>query len=241
MKYEAVVFDLGGTLIEYENHDWDELGRRGFFNAYPVIKNILPNVGPPEQTAVAFKTAMIDILENERPGFLELDLHEIAARTLERLNFPLRDGFVAEFVKRYYKPITEQISLMEGAEEILRRLKREGLTIGLLSNTIFPEKFHVEELQRFHLYGYFDFTLFSSSVGIRKPALEIFEKASQSAGCLPSKILFVGDRLDIDIAGANAAGFRTAWKYHPRRIIEMSAHPDYSIIKLYELETILFS
>jgi len=241
MKFAAVIFDLGGTLIEYENHDWSELGRRGFLNAYPILKDVYPDLPPAEEISPRFGAAMRRLLDDERPDFRELELHELAARSLAELNISSSDGLIERFVEYYYQPITGQITLIDDAAEVLALIRDAGIGIGLLSNTIFPEKFHKLELERFGISDYFDFTIFSSAVGIRKPAPAIFENAKRSAGCPADRILFVGDRPDIDIAGADAAGFATVWKYHPRREYKVEIKPDYCIVKLGEIETILFS
>ncbi len=241
MKFEAVIFDLGGTLIEYENHDWDELGRRGFLNAYPVLKDVYPSLPPADEIGPLFGAAMRRLLDEERPDFRELELHDLAAQSLADLSISSADGLIERFVENYYRPITEQITLIDNAAEVLASVKDGGIRIGLLSNTIFPEKFHKLELARFGLIDYFDFTGFSSTLGIRKPAPAIFEVARRSADCPADRILFVGDRPDIDIVGAAAAGFATVWKYHPRREYRVAIKPDYSIVKLNEIETILFS
>ncbi len=241
MKFDAVIFDLGGTLIEYENQDWIRLGQKGFLNAYPVLKEAYPDIPPAEEIGPLFGAALRHLLDNERPDFRELELHELTSRSLESLDITSRDGMIERFVERYYQPITEQITLIDDADEVLDSLKVAGIEIGLLSNTIFPESFHKRELERFGLSDYFDFTIFSSAVGIRKPAPEIFERARKSADLTADRILFVGDRPDVDIVGAAAAGFATVWKYHPRRNYNVDIKPDYCIVKLGEIETILFS
>jgi len=48
----------------------------------------------------------------------------------------------------------------------------------------------------------------SSEVGYRKPARQFFDAVRQSVGCEASEILFVGDDIENDVNGANAAGMR---------------------------------
>ncbi|WP_420121328.1 HAD family hydrolase [Nakamurella sp.] len=51
----------------------------------------------------------------------------------------------------------------------------------------------------------------SDDWGVSKPSVEFFRKLIESSGHLPGEILYVGDRLDNDIAPAQSAGLATAW------------------------------
>jgi HAD superfamily hydrolase (TIGR01509 family) len=57
----------------------------------------------------------------------------------------------------------------------------------------------------------FDAIVVSEAVGWRKPAPVIFTEALRRLEVAPAEALFVGDRADVDVAGASAAGLRTAW------------------------------
>ena len=60
-----------------------------------------------------------------------------------------------------------------------------------------------------------------TTVGWRKPRREIFEAVARALDVDPREILHVGDNLDADVAGAAAAGMRTAWL--TRRVADPSA------------------
>ena len=49
----------------------------------------------------------------------------------------------------------------------------------------------------------------SAEVGVRKPDPGIFEAALAAVQCRPERAIFVGDSLEIDIAGGRAAGIRS--------------------------------
>lgn len=240
MKYDAVLFDLGSTLIEFENSNWESLGKQGVIEAYPILKSAFPQIRAPEVFGPAFRDNLESILDENRVGDAEIDLYELCRLVFGRLGFQSQDGIVEKFVHSYYQPITRQITMEEGAPDMLSRIKQSGLTIGLVSNTIFPEKYHLGELARFDLLKYLDFTIFSSSVKTRKPGRRIFEMALRQTNSQPQRTLFVGDRYDADIIGAKNVGLTAIWKYHPDRENPDNIQPDYSINKLAELETIIF-
>jgi HAD superfamily hydrolase (TIGR01662 family) len=238
MKFKAVLFDLGSTLIEYENHDWPTLGKMGLAEGYPYIKKIHPEAPEPDIFAQSFYGYLRDILDS-RAEDSEINLYDACNEIFRKMNLAMIDGQIEKFTDYYYAPVTRQITVIPYAPEILQKLKNGGQKIGLVSNTIFPEKFHREEMNRFGLLKYFEFTIFSSTVGIRKPAREIFELALKKAGVDSTEAIFVGDRYDADIAGAKRAGMVTVWKHREQRENPDNIEPDYSIMNLDELGTII--
>ena len=240
MKYKAVFFDLGSTLIEFENHDWSTLGKMGIKSAYPFMKERFPQLTELTEFGPTFYLYLRDILDR-RTDHSEVELYDVCARIFHRMDLRIDNGIVEKFVDIYYKPVTDQITLIPGAVEILEKLKNAGLVIGLVSNSIFPEKFHLREMERFGLRKYFDFTIFSSSIGTRKPGKAIFERALAKANVTPSRAIFIGDRFDADITGAKKRGIVAVWKHRENRDNPDNVIPDYSIIDLSELETIVLS
>jgi putative hydrolase of the HAD superfamily len=89
--------------------------------------------------------------------------------------------------------------------------------MGLVSNTIFPERAHQQELDRFGLKPYLKFAVFSSTFGLRKPHQDIFYQACNMAGFAPSECLYVGDRYLEDIVGPTEIGMTAILKIKPGR------------------------
>lgn len=80
----------------------------------------------------------------------------------------------------------------------------------------------------------------SDQVGWRKPAPVIFQAALARVGVEPGQALFVGDRADIDVAGARAAGLRPVW-LNPagEPLPDGLAAPEFEIRDLGELRQVL--
>jgi putative hydrolase of the HAD superfamily len=57
----------------------------------------------------------------------------------------------------------------------------------------------------------FDAVVVSSEVGCAKPDQRIFRTAAERLGVAPGRCLFVGDREDVDAAGARDAGMHGVW------------------------------
>jgi putative hydrolase of the HAD superfamily len=89
---------------------------------------------------------------------------------------------------------------------VLSALHRRGLALGLGSN--------YDERLWSVLVGFPELALvrarvlISAAVGVRKPGAGFFLELARCAGCPPEEVLFVGDDLENDYAGATAAGMR---------------------------------
>ncbi len=239
MKFDAVIFDLGSTLINYENHSWDELGILGCRNACPILNGLSNQLISPEILWKDFHYAVDKMFENHTEDLVEIDLYEITSGILAKLGITVADGLATRFVDAYYQPITGQTTLMPGADEILQKCRAAGLKIGLISNTIFPAAFHRAEMERFGILPFFDFTIFSSEFKFRKPKKEIFLKALDLAGSKPDTTVFVGDRLVEDIGGPQALGIKGILRFVEGRDYSAPITPYRTIYKLSELEKII--
>jgi FMN phosphatase YigB (HAD superfamily) len=93
--------------------------------------------------------------------------------------------------------------LYPDARECVAELRADGYFVGVAGN----QGVRLEhDLRRFGL----DVDLVTSSVGlgVRKPALEFFERLVATTDLLPGECAYVGDRVDFDVRPAKAAGLR---------------------------------
>src|SRR5690606_11449883 len=101
------------------------------------------------------------------------------------------------------------------ARPLLERLRADGITVGLLSNTVWPADWHDEILARDGVLDLLDGRVYTSEIDWTKPHEEAFAAARQAIGVDdPGACVYVGDRLFDDIWGAQNAGMRTMWLPH---------------------------
>lgn len=67
------------------------------------------------------------------------------------------------------------------------------------------------DLERIGLHHHFRHSVCARDLGCAKPAAAIFHEACARLGVAPASVLHVGDDPSLDVAGAQAAGLRTAW------------------------------
>jgi putative hydrolase of the HAD superfamily len=96
-------------------------------------------------------------------------------------------------------------TLYEEVPDVLRDLRVDGYTIGLISNT---QRSLTTFERHFELDGLFDVAISSSDHGYMKPHPSIFEEALRRADVAAHEAVMVGDSVAHDIEGARALGMR---------------------------------
>lgn len=245
-ELQGVLFDLGGTLLEYvQDHEtWDQVEGRGITALYPLLVE-----HGCQMEAVAFRQLLLDRIlaawQQATGGLATPSLRALVETLAGELGLPLRDGLVARAVGAYCASIVHVARPYPGAAEVLAQLKALGLRLGLVSNTLWEADVHRRDLERFGLLGYFDDLVFSSECGRWKPNAEVFAFALQRLGLQARAAVFVGDRLVDDVGGAQAAGLKGVLRELPReendyeRGGQMGIRPDGRIRHLEELPPLL--
>jgi putative hydrolase of the HAD superfamily len=113
------------------------------------------------------------------------------------------DSFFEALYLRFTQPAAWHI--FEDVLPVLDRLHQAGVRLGVLSN--WDDRLR-PLLGRLDLARWFDVFIVSCERGCRKPDRLIFEIAAESLGLPPESILHVGDSWELDILGAQSAGFQ---------------------------------
>ncbi len=95
-----------------------------------------------------------------------------------------------------------------GLKSLLAWLRDQGIKRGVCSNAPFPPAMMRRQVRRNGLAVLVDAIVFSSEVGRRKPAPEVYQAALAALGTRPERTLFVGDRVREDYEGPRALGMR---------------------------------
>jgi HAD superfamily hydrolase (TIGR01549 family) len=121
-----------------------------------------------------------------------------------------RAGFSSETIARYVRRWMEQEPLpmlprfvCRGLIDFLRRCRASGIRLAVLSD--YPA---VGKLQSLGIADFFDVVLSAQSreIGAFKPNPKGLMTAMQRFGVAGHECLYIGDRVDVDAAAAQAAG-----------------------------------
>jgi HAD superfamily hydrolase (TIGR01549 family) len=235
---QAVLFDFGDTLIQYEPMD-----TRGVFRAAAAaVFERLRRDGhalPPfdvfcDEQFRAIKWAYFWSKLRGRE-FKSLDLMR---RFHQRHRLPSDEPALRELAWLWYSPLIERSGPEDDTADTLRQLREMGLAMGIVSNTFVPGCVLDRHLSHCELLDYFPVRIYSSEVGHRKPSRRIFDIALGQMGVAGADAMFIGDLLKTDIIGARRAGMTTVllqpWGHAGHHRI---AH--YAIRRLHELPAIV--
>ncbi|MFI5779400.1 HAD family hydrolase [Nocardia sp. NPDC051570] len=122
----------------------------------------------------------------------------------------------------------------------LSKLRDMGVWVGIVGNQTVRSGRILRSLQLPT-----DFIATSDDWGVEKPSPEFFDKLVEVAPCDAHQIVYVGDRIDNDVAPAKVAGMRTAylqrgpWGWIHRDKPEVAQLSDWKIRDLSELPEIV--
>jgi putative hydrolase of the HAD superfamily len=206
---KAAIFDLGSTLIAFRG-DWDAtLGE----SADALTDSLLSSgVSLDREVFVAaFREATERFQHQRQIDHLELTTAFILRQVLRAQGVadPPED-VLRRGLRQMYAVSEARWQRVPEADEVLERLRREGLRLGLLSNAGDAE--NVERLiDQGELRSFFEPIIVSAAVGFRKPDQRAFAPVLQAWRLHPSEIVMVGDTLGEDILGAQGCGLRQIW------------------------------
>jgi putative hydrolase of the HAD superfamily len=218
LKERAVFFDLVGTLVrgrrpigeEYADH-LVRFGVRADARRLDGAFRQAMTAAPP----MAFQGRTFD-----EAGRLERAWwHDVVRQVLGRAGVAgaLDDSAFDRFFTSLYDHFTTggAWELYPDALSALSGLRARGLTLGLITNydtRVFPV------LQALGLSPLLDTVTIPAHVGSAKPDPAIFRHALSGLGLLPGDALHVGDEVDDDYRGAEAAGLHAVlldrWNQH---------------------------
>lgn len=231
----AVIFDMGGTLLDFnpDHLPWLEWERTGLEHACAYL--VAQGHAVSQEALVArFIDGLAERWQRATEGHENLRLGEVMRDACAACGVEATDAEIDKAVAQYIAPLDARVAIYDDTLDTLRSLRRQGLKIGLVSNTMWPAAYHRRELVRFGLMPYLDHTVFSAEVGVWKPQPGIYSLSLDALGVRAREAVFVGDMPEHDIVGAQGVGMRAVYK-RSRAFPSNDVHPDATITRLEEL------
>jgi FMN phosphatase YigB (HAD superfamily) len=246
VEVKAVLFDLFDTLVTFDRARLPRL----FVNGREVrstaghLHEVLRRHAGHVTLEACYDALLWSWQEAERERAVEhreVTAPERFGFWLSRLDVDPRAcpaGFVETLLETHRRELSKAAEFPAHHGPLLERLA-QSFALAVVSNFDYtPTAIGIlEDAGVTHL---FRTIVVSDRVGWRKPRREIFEVALEALGVAPRHALFVGDRADIDVAGAHAVGMPVAWVNARRAPLPHGiAPPTYEIRDLAELADIL--
>ena len=235
----AVIFDLGGTLLDFNpaRLPWMEWERTGLAHAYAYLSAQGHRIEERELAAY-FTDHLPERWERAAQGGENLRLGDVMREACTACGVEPTPGETEEAVAHYIEPLDARVVPFDDTVDTLERLRAGGYRLGLVSNTMWPAKYHHRELRRFGLQPYFDHTAFSSDVGVWKPQPGIYLLSLGALDVAAEEAVFVGDMPAHDIVGAKEVGMRAVYKQNVSFLPD-GVEPDAAIKRLSELPGVI--
>lgn len=240
MGLEAVIFDLGGTLLDWP--DWvpgspwrwglsyDYLVERLPDNHWPSRDGYVRAMG--EAEAAHWKRVDEEWWSGPPSGLL--------ADGFRRLGIYIHESELVAALDGYARAVDGRAVVFPDSRSTLEALRREGLRLGLLSNTWWAADWHNSDLAAHGLADLLDEVVYTSDLAHSKPHPSVFREVARRLGASEAGCVMIGDRLVDDVAGAQSAGMRGIWKANDRPWPRPpSVRPDAQVEALSELPGLL--
>lgn len=218
----AVVFDADETLI-----DLRPAVTGGLMAVLAEMRRLTP------------AAAEVSLAELESDwGMVFRDMADAPVREIRRAALArslARAGLVGELDRVAELFFARRFALTRPFADVLPALAelRRSYLIGLASNGN-------SYAERCGLAGQFAFEVYAHVDGVpKKPAPEFYARVAAAAGLPPSAVVYVGDSLEHDVSGAQAAGLRAVWLNRAGSPCPPDVRPDAEVRSLAELLTVV--
>ncbi|MBN2238951.1 MAG: HAD family hydrolase [Dehalococcoidales bacterium] len=190
MKYKAVLFDLGGTLVR-------NVPLEGQKKVLTQIASVL------SVPAGDFGKLWLDTTNERRTGGFRSNENNIE-HICNQLEAPQKENQIRTAAQIIAGLTADMMgNIREDAIAVLSQLKTKGYKLGLISDCN-PEVPLLWETSP--LAPLFDAAVFSCLVGMQKPDAEIYRLATDRLSIEPEDCIYVGDGGSRELSGASQVG-----------------------------------
>jgi putative hydrolase of the HAD superfamily len=194
MPIRAVLFDLDNTLIDFMT-----MKRKSCEAAVDAM--ISAGLRMPKRRAMEM---VYEIYEQQG-----MEYNRIFQDMLEKVLGKVDYRMLAEGIVAYRRAQVVYMRTYPEAKRILAALKAKGIKLGIVSDALSVNGWI--RLVELGIQDFFDVVITLHDTGEKKPSPAPFKKAIDALGVGAGDVLFVGDWVERDIAGAKAMGMKTAF------------------------------
>ena len=205
-QIEAVIFDLGETLLNFGRVDRTVLFEEALRCSYDYLKELSQPVGSFRMYRFFHKWGIRWHLLRSWITGDDFDSLELLKGYGRKRNFNLDEAQWEELNWRWYQGLSEVGQVEPGTANALKELGGMGLKVGLLSNTFVHKTCLERHLEHKGLLRFLPERFYSYDFHYRKPDVRIFQEVAQKMDIAAERTIYVGDRVDNDVKGSMVAG-----------------------------------
>ena len=185
---KGIMFDMGGTLVNVA------LKEGAFMSIYSHL------VDKPESIDefLAFGAQVLKDTVNARTT---IDISFRAFLNIFLMYYNTSLDIDIDEMEIIYQDALFDFEKVDKVEELLKKCKKEGLKLIVLSNTMFSARAISKILERNSLLKYFDKVIASSECLVRKPSPIFFELGLKEIGLKKEEVMYIGNDYNFDCVG----------------------------------------
>jgi len=231
MKYKHLFFDLDHTLWDFDS------------NARATLQQLHMDLNLVDKGIHDFDMFYKNYLEHNerlwtryRNGYIKQEELRIKRMWLTLLDFKIADDELArELSELFLQLLPTRTIIFPDTKEVLQYLADKGYYLHLITNGF--ELTQHSKLKNSGLSNFFKYVITSEGSNSLKPQKQIFDYALHKTGACLDESLMIGDSIEVDIAGAIAAGMDQVHVNYNRT--EQSLIPTYTVTELKQLKEFL--
>jgi putative hydrolase of the HAD superfamily len=241
---QVVLFDLGGTLLHYEQppeYSFEAINALSLRAFLAAAVEAGAKVADPTVAIRAVGRMAAAMEARATRTFHASTAETIIQEGLEAVGVKVTGKTWNAGLAAYYAAVSAVVKPVEGdPAAVLARLVEQGRGLGLVSNTFWSPTMHDADLARFGLLEYLPVRVYSCAFGMTKPHPSIYRHALDLLDVAPPEAVFVGDKLNVDVAGPQKIGMRAILVASPFRVEnDPEVEPDARIQTIAELPALL--
>ena len=241
-RIHAILFDLDDTLLDWSGltTDYPVFMRPHVDNIYDYLAERGHSLPDRDSFSQLYLTTVVNHWSEAKKTLCAVNFGRVLVDFCHTLELDASQiDFQAVMCAYDARPLPDVV-LFSDAIPVLESLQRQKYKIGLVTNSMLPMWMRDIELEAYEIIDYFDVRITSGDTGYIKPHPFIYQKALELLDVKPGEAVFVGDRPEYDIEGANDAGLTSVLMAPPNLDRELNnVRPDHIISCLSELLPIL--
>jgi len=231
----AVVFDIGGTLLDFTEPETRAHLNEGAARAHAwLTERGMIRIDQRAYQKRMFRRFLRAYLWS-RVVRGEMNTMANIQAAHRAIGLRLDDETLNRVARLMYEPIRPLGRADPQARDALAALRDRGYQLAVISNTVAPPPGLDDHLDDHGLLDLLPVRVYSCQIGVPKPHPRIFHAALTELGIPAADAVYVGDKPRIDVAGARRVGMGTILRHNGGGALPRGPLADCTIQRIAEL------